>query len=877
MFTSIAKSIFGDSNERVIKKFQPLVDQINSLEPEIEALDRDGIVAVSNALQERAKSGEDLEALLPEAFALVREAAKRTLGQRHFDVQLMGGITLHQGRIAEMRTGEGKTLVATLAAYLNALSGKGVHVVTVNDYLASRDSRWMGEIYTYLGLTVGCIVSQMSDEDRKAAYQCDITYGTNNEYGFDYLRDNLKFALAEMVQRGHHFAIVDEVDSILIDEARTPLIISGPSETSIELYQQVNELISDFKTDDYESDEKARSATLTETGVEHAETLLMQAGLMQSGTLYDSANVNLLHHISQALRAHKMFTKDKHYMVKNDELLIIDEFTGRAMQGRRFSDGLHQALEAKEKLPIKPENQTLASVTYQNYFRLYDKLSGMTGTALTEAGEFSEIYALDVVSIPTNKPVLRKDDDDAIYRTGRERDTAIIELIRECREKGQPILVGTVSIEKSEALSEALKSEKIPHNVLNARFHQEEAKIIADAGILGAVTIATNMAGRGTDIQLGGNLEMKLRENDIAPDSKAAEKIAAEIEEGKQKALAAGGLFVLGTERHESRRIDNQLRGRTGRQGDPGSSKFFLSLEDDLMRIFGSEKLDGMLQKLGLEEGESIAHNWINKAVEKAQSKVESHNFEIRKQLLKYDDVMNDQRQVVFSQRKDIMQTENVHDTILGMREETIDWIVSESIPAGSFPDMWDADLLTSLSMSHLGIEVPGADWVTEDGVTDGEITDRLRSACDRHMASKATIFGPDAMRNIEKSVILQILDQQWKEHLLSLDHLRQGINLRAYAQKDPLNEYKREAFQMFEGMLDKMRQTVTMALAHVNLRPQQNAGSTDEAPAKKDAKQASGETQVKSDKVPRNAPCPCGSGKKFKHCHGQFKGQIYR
>lgn len=875
MFTSIAKSIFGDSNERVIKKFQPLVDQINSLEPEIEALDRDGIVAVSNALQERAKSGEDLEALLPEAFALVREAAKRTLGQRHFDVQLMGGITLHQGRIAEMRTGEGKTLVATLAAYLNALSGKGVHVVTVNDYLASRDSRWMGEIYTYLGLTVGCIVSQMSDEDRKAAYQCDITYGTNNEYGFDYLRDNLKFALAEMVQRDHHFAIVDEVDSILIDEARTPLIISGPSETSIELYQQVNELISDFKTDDYESDEKARSATLTETGVEHAETLLMQAGLMQSGTLYDSANVNLLHHISQALRAHKMFTKDKHYMVKNDELLIIDEFTGRAMQGRRFSDGLHQALEAKEKLPIKPENQTLASVTYQNYFRLYDKLSGMTGTALTEAGEFSEIYALDVVSIPTNKPVLRKDDDDAIYRTGRERDTAIIELIRECREKGQPILVGTVSIEKSEALSEALKSEKIPHNVLNARFHQEEAKIIADAGIPGAVTIATNMAGRGTDIQLGGNLEMKLRENDIAPDSKAAEKIAAEIEEGKQKALAAGGLFVLGTERHESRRIDNQLRGRTGRQGDPGSSKFFLSLEDDLMRIFGSEKLDGMLQKLGLEEGESIAHNWINKAVEKAQSKVESHNFEIRKQLLKYDDVMNDQRQVVFSQRKDIMQTENVHDTILGMREETIDWIVSESIPAGSFPDMWDADLLTSLSMSHLGIEVPGADWVTEDGVTDGEITDRLRSACDRHMASKATIFGPDAMRNIEKSVILQILDQQWKEHLLSLDHLRQGINLRAYAQKDPLNEYKREAFQMFEGMLDKMRQTVTMALAHVNLRPQQNAGSTDEAPAKKDAKQASGETQVKSDKVPRNAPCPCGSGKKFKHCHGQFKGQV--
>ena len=873
MFTSIAKSLFGDSNERVLKKFQPLVDQINSLEPEMETLDKNGIVGLSNSLRERAKSGEDLDVLLPDSFALVREAAKRTLGQRHFDVQLMGGITLHQGRIAEMRTGEGKTLVATLAAYLNALSGKGVHVVTVNDYLASRDSRWMGEIYSYLGLTVGCIVSQMSDEERKLAYECDITYGTNNEYGFDYLRDNLKFALAEMVQRDHHFAIVDEVDSILIDEARTPLIISGPSETSIELYEQVNELVSDFTPDDYESDEKARTATLTETGVEHAEALLLQAGLMQSGTLYDSANVNLLHHISQALRAHKMFTRDKHYMTKNNELLIIDEFTGRAMQGRRFSDGLHQALEAKEKLPIKPENQTLASVTYQNYFRLYNKLSGMTGTALTEAGEFSEIYGLEVLSIPTNKPILRMDDDDAIYRTGKERDKAIIELIRECRGKGQPILVGTVSIEKSEALSESLKAQKIPHNVLNARFHQEEAKIIADAGIPGAVTIATNMAGRGTDIQLGGNLDMKLRENEIDTESKVAKKIALEIEEGKKKALLAGGLFVLGTERHESRRIDNQLRGRTGRQGDPGSSKFFLSLEDDLMRIFGSEKLDGMLQKLGLEEGESIAHNWINKAVEKAQSKVESHNFEIRKQLLKYDDVMNDQRQVVFSQRKDIMQTENVHDTILGMREETIDWIVSETIPAGSYPDMWNAEMLTSLSMSHLGIDVQGADWIKEDGVSDGEITERLRSACDRHMASKATIFGLDTMRNIEKSVVLQVLDQQWKEHLLSLDHLRQGINLRAYAQKDPLNEYKREAFQMFEGMLDKMRQTVTMALSHVNLRPPQEAQVTKDGSTKKDAVRASlsKEFQAKSEKVPRNSPCPCGSGKKYKHCHGQF------
>ena len=873
MFTSITKSLFGDPNERVLKKFHPVIEQINSLEQKIEALDKNEIVKLSNVLRERATAGEDLDELLPEAFALVREAAKRTLGQRHFDVQLMGGITLHKGQIAEMRTGEGKTLVATLAAYLNALSGKGVHVVTVNDYLAARDSRWMGEIYSYLGLSVGCIVSQMSDDERRAAYKCDITYGTNNEYGFDYLRDNLKFSLAEMVQREHHFAIVDEVDSILIDEARTPLIISGPSETSIELYEQVNKLIPDFNSDDYEIDEKSRSANLTEIGVEHSEALLTQAGLLQSGTLYDSANVNLLHHISQALRAHKMFMRDKHYMVKNEDLLIIDEFTGRAMQGRRFSDGLHQALEAKENLSIKPENQTLASVTYQNYFRLYDKLSGMTGTALTEAGEFSEIYALDVVSIPTNMPVLRKDEDDAIYRTGKERDAAIIDLILDCREKGQPILVGTVSIEKSESLSEALKRKKIPHNVLNARFHQEEAQIIANAGIPGAVTIATNMAGRGTDIQLGGNLEMKLREKQLAPDSSEAIKIATEIEDKKKKALSAGGLFVLGTERHESRRIDNQLRGRTGRQGDPGSSKFFLSLEDDLMRIFGSEKLDGMLQKLGLEEGESIAHNWINKAVEKAQSKVESHNFEIRKQLLKYDDVMNDQRQVVFSQRKDIMQTEDVHDTILSMREETIEWIVSEAIPSGSFPDMWDGELLASLSRSHLGIKVPGAEWIKEDGVSDIEIVDRLKLASNQHMAGKAAVFGRDMMRNIEKSVVLQILDQNWKEHLLNLDHLRQGINLRAYAQKDPLNEYKREAFQMFEGMLDKMRQTVTMALANIEIQPNLDGERQRNESIKKDQKLSNSpvNSQIRNEKVPRNAPCPCGSGKKFKHCHGKI------
>ncbi|MGB1469098.1 MAG: preprotein translocase subunit SecA, partial [Candidatus Puniceispirillaceae bacterium] len=803
--------------------------------------------------------------LLVDAFATVREAAVRTLGQRHFDVQLMGGLALHEGRISEMKTGEGKTLAATLAVYLNALTGRGVHVVTVNDYLASRDAGWMGRVYEFLGLSVGCVIPGIEDDVRRTAYLADVTYGTNNEFGFDYLRDNLKFTLEDMVQRDHNFAIVDEVDSILIDEARTPLIISGPAETSQDLYKSANKLVTALRDDDFERDEKARSVTMTETGVQHAEQLLIEAGLMHDGSLYDIANVSMLHHMNQALRAHKMFQRDTHYMVKAGQVIIIDEFTGRAMEGRRYSDGLHQAIEAKENLQIQAENQTLASVTYQNYFRLYDKLAGMTGTAQTEAGEFSEIYNLSVVPIPTNLEVKRIDHDDEVYRTSKERDDAVIALITDCQSRGQPILVGTVTIEKSEALSEALKKKKIKHQVLNARFHEEEAKIIALAGVPGAVTIATNMAGRGTDIQLGGNFDMRTAHE--ATDSEGqvnavkSSAIASEIDALKVKALAEGGLYVVGTERHESRRIDNQLRGRTGRQGDPGASKFFLSLEDDLMRIFGSEKLDGMLQKLGLEEGEAITHPWINKAVEKAQSKVEAHNFEIRKQLLRYDDVMNDQRHVIFSQRKEIMETPNVHETIRDMRHDSIDTIVAEAIPQNSFAEQWDAEKLKASSRATLGLDIPAEDWIAEDGIAEEEITERLQGLSDSYMAEKGTRFGPEIMRMAEKSLLLQVLDQQWKEHLLQLEQLRQGINLRAYAQKDPLNEYKREAFIMFEAMLTTMRQTVTMALSHVELRePDEDLASSKAAPA-----------AAPTGKVPRNAPCPCGSGKKYKHCHGKI------
>ena len=870
MFSSLAKSLFGDSNDKELKKLDARVAAITAHEEQMVAKSDEELADMTQVFRDRLAAGETEDDLLEEAFAIVREAARRTLSQRHFDVQLMGGMVLQQGCIAEMKTGEGKTLVATLAVYLNALSGKGVHVVTVNDYLASRDAGWMGQVYNFLGLSVGCIIAGIDDVERRAAYQCDVTYGTNNEFGFDYLRDNLKFALSDMVQREHHFAIVDEVDSILIDEARTPLIISGPAETSPELYNAVDKIIPLLSAEDFDLDEKGRNVTLTEEGVAHCENALQQAGLMSDGSLYDINHVGLLHHVMQALRAHKMFHLDTNYMVKQGLVVIIDEFTGRAMDGRRYSEGLHQAIEAKENVEIQAENQTLASVTFQNYFRLYEKLAGMTGTAMTEEGEFSEIYSLEVVAMPTNRHVQRIDHDDEVYRTSKERDQAVIDLIADCQKRGQPVLVGTVTIEKSEHLSAALSAANIKHQVLNARFHEEEAKIIALAGVPGGVTIATNMAGRGTDIQLGGNLDMRVAQEATAEDGSIKEAkataISDEIAVLKKQALAEGGLYVIGTERHESRRIDNQLRGRTGRQGDPGASKFFLSLEDDLMRIFGSEKLDGMLQKLGLEEGEAITHPWINKAVEKAQSKVEAHNFEIRKQLLKYDDVMNDQRHVVFGQRREIMQAEDVHETVRDMRHDTIDNMVTEAIPKGSYADQWDAEKLHSSARNILGVEVPAADWIAEDGIAETEIIERLQQFSDRYMAEKAVRFGSETMRMAEKSLLLQVLDQQWKEHLLQLEQLRQGISLRAYAQKDPLNEYKREAFMMFDSMLNNMRQTVTMALSHVEIR-------SPDAPQEEQTAAQLGQrpTGKIEQKISRNAPCPCGSGKKYKYCHGKL------
>ena len=887
MLSALAKTLFGSENDRVLKRMQASVDAINALEPELEKLSDEELVARTPWLQERIQNGETLDDLLVDAFATVREGSKRTLGQRHFDVQLLGGIVLHEGKIAEMKTGEGKTLVATLAVYLNALKGRGVHVVTVNDYLAQRDSAWMGAIYEFLGLSVGVIVQGLSDEERQMAYQSDVTYGTNNEFGFDYLRDNMKFRLEDMCQRDFEFAIVDEVDSILIDEARTPLIISGPAEDSSELYRNVNELIPELLDADYEKDEKQRTVMLTEAGTEKIEQLLQEKELVSGEGMYDSQNISVVHHVNQALRAHKLFTRDVDYMVRNDMVVIIDEFTGRAMEGRRYSDGLHQALEAKEFVTVQNENQTLASITFQNYFRLFPKLAGMTGTAMTEASEFAEIYALDVVEIPTNTDINRQDEDDEVYRTENEKWSAIIDLIEDCRKRGQPALVGTVSIEKSEILSNLLKKKRIEHQVLNARFHEQEAQIIAQAGAPGAVTIATNMAGRGTDIQLGGHAEMRIANETDGNDTARVSEIRSEVVEEKSKVIGANGLYVIGTERHESRRIDNQLRGRSGRQGDPGASKFFLSLEDDLMRIFGSERMDGMLKKLGLEEGEAIIHPWINKALEKAQQKVEARNFDIRKQLLKYDDVMNDQRKVIYEQRREIMKAEDVNATVTDMRHEVIESLVNKTIPAGTYREQWDLDTLAAEVAGTLNLDEDIKQWADEEGVADQEILERLLVASNRRLAEKAANYGTELFRMAEKSILLQVIDQQWKEHLLALDHLRQGINLRAYAQRDPLNEYKREAFNLFDEMLESVRHTITGALSNLEIQldneemsSQQNSSEDYLArEVSKGPKRLLNTTSQGIDpddpstwgKVPRNAPCPCGSGRKYKHCHGKL------
>ncbi|MDB2697293.1 preprotein translocase subunit SecA [Alphaproteobacteria bacterium] len=864
MFNNLTSKFFGSSNDRQIKKYNPLVHKINELEDIFINLSDQELKLKTIDFKEKLSNGETLDNILPEAFATVREAAKRTLSQRHFDVQLIGGLVLHEGKIAEMKTGEGKTLVSTLACYLNALEGKGVHVVTVNDYLAKRDSEWMGQIYNFLGMSVGCILSDKNDEERRIAYKADITYGTNNEFGFDYLRDNMKYSLDEMVQRPFNFAIIDEVDSILIDEARTPLVISGQSEDSSTLYKSIDKFIPLLKQDDFELDEKQRTCNLTDIGINTVEEALRSENMIEDGSLFDIKNVSLLHHINQALRAHKLFQKNTHYMVKDDSVIIIDEFTGRAMEGRRFGEGQHQAIEAKEKITVQPENQTLASVTFQNYFRMYPKLSGMTGTALTEEGEFSEIYNLQVIAVPTNLKVARIDSNDEIYKTNFERDEAVILLIEDCQKNNQPVLVGTVSIEKSEILSKLLKEKNIKHEVLNAKFHEQEAQIIGYAGIPGAVTIATNMAGRGTDIQLGGNLEIR-QSNELkssSPNEGKLNDLKNDIEKKKNIALQAGGLYVIGTERHESRRIDNQLRGRTGRQGDPGGSKFLLSLQDDLMRIFGSDRLENMLGKLGLEKGEAIVHPWINKAVEKAQGKVEAHNFEIRKQLLKFDDVMNDQRKVIFDQRKEIMRSDDISEMVVDMRYEVIEAVVFKSIPNESYHDQWDGDGLIEDVKNYLGLDVPIKKWIKEDGIIEKEIISRLTELSNNFMAERAVKVGVDVFRQAEKTLMLQVLDQSWKDHLLMLDQMRQSIGLRAYAQKDPLNEYKREAFELFEDMLDKLRKTITSVLSNIEIRQENNDENQEiNTPLK-----------IDSGKIARNSICPlCDSGKKYKHCCGKL------
>jgi preprotein translocase subunit SecA len=950
MIGALARKLFGSANERRIKGYLPRVAQINALEPELEKLSDEALRGRTEELKRQVAEGASLDDVLVAAFATVREASKRTLGQRHFDVQLIGGMVLHEGNIAEMKTGEGKTLVATLPVYLNALSDRGVHVVTVNDYLAKRDSEWMGQIYTFLGLKVGVIVHGLDDEQRKQAYDADVTYGTNNELGFDYLRDNMKYRLEDMVQRGHVYAIVDEVDSILIDEARTPLIISGPLDDRSDFYNTIDAFIPKLDKTDYEVDEKQRTVSLTEIGMERIEQWFRDAGLLKSDSLYDVENVSVVHHVNQAMRAHKLFARDKDYIVRNGEVVIIDEFTGRMMPGRRYSEGLHQALEAKEHQPIQPENQTLASITFQNYFRMYEKLAGMTGTALTEADEFADIYKLEVLDIPTNMPMVRLDDDDEVYRTAAEKYRAIITLIEDCKTHGQPVLVGTTSIEKSEQLAEMLRkhgweqhdfsdpnafaalysgdegaSKAKVFAILNARYHEQEAYIVSQAGVPGAITIATNMAGRGTDIQLGGNADMRIRqelteiedwqERDKSP--RAAE-IRAQVARLKEKALAAGGLYVLGTERHESRRIDNQLRGRSGRQGDPGHSKFFLSLEDDLMRIFGTDKLDGMLTRLGLKENEAIVHPWINKALEKAQQKVEARNFDQRKNILKFDNVMNDQRKVIFDQRIEWMQDDVIADVVGDMRHSAIDDLVAKHVPENAYPEQWDTAGLREELKRILALDLPVDEWAKEEGIADEEIFARVERRADEHMAAKAAQWGPDVIRYIEKSILLQTLDHLWREHLVMLDHLRQVIGLRGYGQRDPLNEYKAEAFNLFKSMSQELREGVTAQLMRIEVVPapqeQQpaplpaieahkidpttgedemalamaggealarigigraasgNGGTTVAAAAPAaQAQERNPKDPTSWGKVGRNEACPCGSGKKFKHCHGRY------
>ena len=890
----LARQVFGTPNDRKIKSTRPIVDRINTLESEFQALSDQGLIDKTQEFKERIANGESLDDILPEAFANCREAAVRSLGLRAFDVQLMGGIFLHQGNISEMKTGEGKTLVATFPAYLNALGGKGVHIVTVNDYLAKRDSDWMSKVYGALGLTTGVIYPQQPENEKAAAYACDVTYATNNELAFDYLRDNMKTEIAQMYQKHHNFAIVDEVDSILIDEARTPLIISGPAQDRSELYVAIDKIIPELSEDHYTVDEKSRNSSFTDAGNEFLEELLHARGLLpEDQSLYDPESTTIVHHINQGLNAHKLFTRDKDYIVRGSEVVLIDEFTGRMMAGRRLSNGLHQAIEAKEGCPIQAENVTLASVTFQNFFRLYDKLAGMTGTAVTEAEEFAEIYKLGVVEVPTNLAVARVDEHDQIYRTAREKYDAIVSEIKKAHETGQPILVGTTSIEKSEMLSQMLTKAGIKHNVLNARQHEQEAQIVGDAGKIGAVTIATNMAGRGTDIQLGGNVEMRvlaaLAENPDSDPETLRRSITEEHAAEKEKVLASGGLFVLATERHESRRIDNQLRGRSGRQGDPGRSSFFLSLEDDLMRIFGSERLDKVLSTLGMEEGEAIVHPWVNKSLERAQAKVEGRNFDIRKQLLKFDDVMNDQRKAIFGQRLDVLEADDLSDVVQDMRRDVIDDLITVHMPPRSYSEQWNSEGLYADIIDYFGLDLPIIAWAQEDGVDDETIAERISDAVDKMMAEKSVAFGPQSMRQIEKQVLLQIIDTKWREHLITLEHLRSVVGFRGYAQRDPLNEYKNEAFQLFEGLLNGLRSDVSRHLAKIRpLTQEEQAAMMQQMIAQQQMAQGQSQTSEQTPAEPvnanfdetdpsswgnpgRNAPCPCGSGKRFKHCHGRL------